>query len=163
MDQPGRVERCIAPAMEDMGYELVRVLLSGKQRPRLQIMAERIDGTPMTVEDCAGISRHISALLDVDDPINGTYTLEVSSPGIDRPLVRLKDFDRFAGFEARIETSRPIDGRKRFRGRLLGVEGETVRVDVEGSTADLPYADIQRAKLIMTDDLLAATQGQQEH
>ncbi len=163
MDLPERVERCIAPAMEDMGYELVRVLLSGKQRPRLQIMAERIDGTPMTVEDCADISRHISVLLDVEDPINGTYTLEVSSPGIDRPLVRLKDFDRFAGFEARIETSRPIDGRKRFRGRLLGVEGETVRVNVEGSTADLPYADIQRAKLIMTDDLLAATQGQQEH
>ena len=163
MSLPERVERCIAPTVEAMGYRIVRVLLSGKQKPRLQIMAERRDGEGMTVDDCASISRAVSAVLDVEEPIKGAYTLEVSSPGIDRPLVRLEDFERFAGFEARVETNRLIDGRKRFRGRLLGVEGESVRIRVEDATADLPYVDIQRAKLILTDDLLAASQEQQGH
>ncbi len=126
-------------------------------------MVERRDGRTVTVGDCAAISRAVSAVLDVEDPVSGPYTLEVSSPGIDRPLVRLKDFERFAGFEARVETNRPIDGRRRFRGRLLGVEGETVRIRVEDATTDLPYVDIQRAKLILTDDLLAASQEQQGH
>ena len=160
MGLPERIIECISPTVVAMGYEVVRVLISGKERPRLQVMAERRDGTAMTVEDCAGISRAISAVLDIEDPIHGAYTLEVSSPGIDRPLVRLADFQRFQGFDARVETGRPIDGRKRFRGRLIGVDGESVRVRVEGTTYDLPHADIARAKLLLTDELLAAAGDQ---
>jgi len=139
-----------------MGYEIVRVHLSGGQRPVLQVMAERADGAPMTVDDCADISRTVSALLDVEDPIQGAYSLEVSSPGIDRPLTRLKDFERYAGFEARVETRGPIDGRRRFRGVLKGVAGETVRLEVEGGLAELPFDGILRAKLVLTDALIAA-------
>lgn len=123
---------------------------------RLQIMAERNDDAAMTVDDCAALSRAISAVLDVDDPIASAYTLEISSPGIDRPLVRLTDYDRFAGFEARIELARMIDGRRRFQGRLIGTAGEDVRIDVAGVEVGLPFADIQRAKLVLTDELLAA-------
>src|ERR1700691_3688074 len=111
-----------------MGYRLVRVMLSGRQRPTLQLMAERRDDAPMSVEDCAEISRSVSALLDVADPIASAYTLEVSSPGIDRPLVRAEDYDRFAGFEAQVELAQPQDGKKRFRGRVLGRAGDEVRL-----------------------------------
>lgn len=154
-----RIERIIEPSLTDLGYELVRVILSGAHRPILQIMAERADRKPMTVDDCALISRTLSALLDVEDPMEGTYTLEVSSPGIDRPLTRLKDFDRFAGYEARIEMRWPIDGRKRFRGTLLGVEDDRVRVRLEEGEATLPYADISKAKLVLTEALIAASTG----
>jgi len=112
----------------------------------------------MTVDDCADISRSISALLDVADPIAGAYMLEVSSPGIDRPLVRPEDYDRFAGFEARIDLAAPLDGRKRFRGRLLGRAEEYVRLIGEAGEVRLPLAAIVRAKLVLTDDLLAAAQ-----
>ena len=156
MDQPGRIERMITPTVEDLGFRLVRVLLSGSGKPRLQVMAERRDGKAMGVDDCAGISREISAVLDVEDPFDGAYTLEVSSPGIDRPLVTSQDFERFAGFEAKVETGRLIGGRKRFRGRLIGLRDGNVRIMVDGATLDLPYPDIQRAKLVLTDDLLAA-------
>ncbi len=140
-----------------MGYEIVRVQLSGGRRPVLQIMAERVDGAPMTVDDCADISRTVSALLDVEDPISGAYHLEVSSPGIDRPLTRLKDFERYAGFEARIETKALIDGRRRFKGVLKGTAGETVRVEIEGGAlAELPFGGILRAKLVLSDALIAA-------
>jgi ribosome maturation factor RimP len=141
-----------------MGYRLVRVALTGARRATLQVMAERRDAVPMTVEDCAEISRSVSALLDVADPIAGAYMLEVSSPGIDRPLVRPEDYDRFAGFEARIELSEPLDGRKRFRGRLLGRAGECVRLAGDAGEARLPIAAIARAKLVLTDDLLALAQ-----
>ncbi len=117
------VERLIAPAVAAMGYDIVRVLLSGKQRPRLQIMAERQDGAGMLVEDCVALSRAIEAILDVEDPIAKAYELEVSSPGIDRPLTRSSDFERFAGFEVKLETSPPHEGRRRWIGRLLGLEG----------------------------------------
>jgi ribosome maturation factor RimP len=113
----------------------------------------------MTVDDCADISRSVSALLDVADPIASAYTLEVSSPGIDRPLVRPEDYDRFAGFEARIEVSRPISGRKRFRGRLLGRSGDTVRLIAEAGEVEVPLSAIARAKLVLTDDLLALAQA----
>ena len=156
MDQPGRIERMIAPAVEDMGFRLVRVMVSGGGKPRLQVMAERRDGKGMGVDDCAGISREISAVLDVEDPFDGVYTLEVSSPGIDRPLVTAQDFERFAGFEVKVETGRLIGGRKRFRGQLIGFQDGRVRIMVDGATLDLPYPDIQRAKLVLTDDLLAA-------
>jgi len=154
-----RIEAIIAPSIEAMGYEVVRVMLTGGRRPTLQIMAERPDGSGMNVDDCARISRSISAILDVEDPISGEYTLEVSSPGIDRPLTRLKDFRRYAGFEARIDLAEPIDGRKRFSGRLLGVDdADRVLVETESGANDaLPFEGIARAKLILTDELVAAS------
>lgn len=160
MDATGRIEQIIAPSVESMGYEIVRVQMSGGMRPILQIMAERTDGAPMTVEDCADLSRSVSALLDVEDPIKGAYTLEVSSPGIDRPLTRAKDYERFAGFEAKLETRIAIDGRKRFKGRLRGIADGSVEIEVEQGVARLPLDDIQRAKLVLTDDLIRASGGQ---
>ncbi|MEI7606274.1 MAG: ribosome maturation factor RimP [Rhodospirillaceae bacterium] len=157
MDGTERVQGIIAPTVAAMGYEIVRVQLSGGRRPVLQVMAERVDGAAMTVDDCADISRTVSALLDVEDPISGAYHLEVSSPGIDRPLTRLKDFERYAGFEARIETKALIDGRRRFKGVLKGIAGERVRVETEdGAVAELPFGGILRAKLVLTDALIAA-------
>ena len=146
----------IEPSLEAMGYRLVRVAFLGAKRATLQIMAERIDDAPMTVDDCTEISRSVSALLDVADPIAEAYMLEVSSPGIDRPLVRPEDYDRFAGFEARVELERPLDGRKRFRGRLLGRAGGQIRLAAENGEVQLPFADIAKAKLVITDDLLKA-------
>lgn len=146
-----------------MGFELVRVQLYGGGRPRLQVMAEPADpNRPMTVEDCAEISHAISAVLDVADPIAGSYVLEVSSPGIDRPLVKLADFARFAGFEARVETREAVVGRRRFRGLLRGVRGERVLLAVDGEEIEIPFALIQRAKLVLTEALLAAAQRQSE-
>ena len=161
MDIEGRIERLIAPTVETMGFDIVRVLITGQQRRRLQIMVERQDGEMVVVEDCAKLSREISAILDVEDPLKGAFTLELSSPGIDRPLVRLADFERFAGLEARVETSRAIEGRRRFVGRLLGIEGEVIRLRVDGKDMELPYADVKRAKLILTDELIAASREQQ--
>lgn len=153
-----RLETLINPTLDSMGYQLVRVMLSGKQRVVLQIMAERTDGVDMTVEDCADISRALSAILDVEDPIQGAYTLEVSSPGIDRPLTRRHDFERFAGFEVRVELARPVENRKRFKGRLLGIdEAGVVRILAEDGEFSLPYDDIQKAKLVLTDELIAAS------
>ena len=156
MELADRISEMVRPTVEALGYLLVRVQVSGRQRPRLQVMAERIDGRPMMVDDCAFLSRSLSALLDVEDPISTTYTLEVSSPGIDRPLVKLADYDRFAGVEARIELVRLVGGRRRFRGRLLGTTGETIRLDVDGAEVKVHYHDIQRAKLVLTEELLAA-------
>lgn len=156
MNPAARIEQIIAPALGEMGYDLVRVRLLGGKPPRLQVMAERRDNAGMTVEDCAEISHVLSALLDAEDPIDDSYLLEVSSPGIDRPLTRLADFDRFSGFEAKIELQRPIEGRRRFRGRLLGVEKETVLLRMDGQSVALPFAEIGDAKLVLTDDLLAA-------
>ena len=152
----GDIVPIIEPSLEAMGYRLVRVAFLGAKRATLQIMAERIDEAPMTVDDCTEISRSVSALLDVADPIAGAYMLEVSSPGIDRPLTRPEDYDRFAGFEARVELGEPLDGRKRFRGRLLGRAGDHVRLAAENGEVQLPFADIAKAKLVITDDLLKA-------
>jgi ribosome maturation factor RimP len=155
----GRIEAIVGPSIEALGYDLVRVMMTGGRRPTLQIMAERADGSGMNVDDCAKISRTISAVLDVEDPIAGEYTLEVSSPGIDRPLTRLKDFRRFAGFEARVDMAELIDGRKRFSGRLVGVDdADRVLVETEpGARQALPFEGIARAKLILTDELVAAS------
>ncbi|NBC31489.1 MAG: ribosome maturation factor RimP [Alphaproteobacteria bacterium] len=156
-----RLEEILTPSLEDMGYELVRIHHSGGQRPVIQIMCERRDRAGMTVDDCADISRTVSALLDVADPIPGEYFLEVSSPGIDRPLTRRGDFERFAGFEAKVETKSLVSGRRRFRGRLLGLEGDDVRMAVEedgrSATVALPFHEIRKAKLVLTDDLVAAS------
>jgi len=160
-DVTEQIADLITPSLEANGFELVRVMLTGGDQPTLQIMADRADETPITVDDCADISRVVSAILDVEDPIKGAYTLEVSSPGIDRPLVRRKDFERFAGFEAKVETGAPIDGRRRFRGRLLGVDGDDVRLALEEGEAAIPLSAIDRAKLVMTDELLAAAEAAQ--
>src|SRR5438067_6725212 len=153
------IARIIEPSLEAMGYRLVRVSFIGARGATMQIMAERVDQAAMTVEDCAEISRSVSALLDVADPIAGAYTLEVSSPGVDRPLVRPEDYDRFAGFEAKIELSQPVSGRKRFRGRLLGRAGDHVRLIAETGEVEVPLSAIARATLILTDDLIAHAQG----
>ena len=150
------IARLIEPSLAAMGYRLVRVAVTSGRRATLQVMAEHLDDAAMTVDDCADISRSVSAILDVADPIAGAYMLEVSSPGIDRPLVRAEDYDRFSGFEARIELAEPRDGRKRFRGRLLGTAGPDVRIATEAGEVLLPLADVTRAKLVLTDDLLAA-------
>jgi ribosome maturation factor RimP len=153
----GKIEAMIAPSLEAMGYRVVRITITGGRRATLQIMAERADDQAMRVEDCTEISRMVSALLDVADPIAGAYLLEVSSPGIDRPLVRREDFARFAGFEAKVELNVPVDGRKRFRGRLLGVDGDQLRLLVDAAPVALPIAAVTRAKLVLTDELLAQT------
>lgn len=156
MDLVQRIHALIEPTANDMGYDLVRIQLSGETRMLLQIMAERADGTGMGVDDCSKLSRAISALMDVEDPIRGAFTLEVSSPGIDRPLVKLADYERFNGFEARIETARPVEDRRRFKGLLKGVTNETVSIATEDGEVAIPFGDISRAKLILTDELLAA-------
>ncbi|HLN22577.1 MAG TPA: ribosome maturation factor RimP [Patescibacteria group bacterium] len=165
MDLEERISSLVAPSLDAMGYELVRVALMGRLDQTLQIMAERRDRAAMTVDDCADISRAVSALLDVEDPIAGKYTLEVSSPGIDRPLTRSTDYERFAGFEAKVETIRPVEGRKRFRGKIVGLTAENqVRLVIDtGEELSIPLADIQRAKLVLTDELIAAAMSEQEH
>jgi ribosome maturation factor RimP len=158
VDRIRQVTELIEPTLRDMGFELVRVLMSGGQRPTLQIMVERGDYAPPTLDDCAEVSHAVSALLDVADPLPGAYRLEVTSPGIDRPLVRRADYERFAGFEARLETELPIDGRRRFRGRLLGVADDHVRLALPEGERSIPLNAIKKAKLVLTDDLLAAAQ-----
>jgi ribosome maturation factor RimP len=157
------VAELIAPVVADLGFELVRVKLlqgaSGRSQT-LQIMAELPDGT-MTVEGCARISRAVSALLDVEDPIRGDYVLEVSSPGIDRPLVKLQDFGKYAGFVAKVETTGQVDGRRRFRGLLKGVEGSDILLDCDDGSYKIPFDMLEKAKLVMTDELIAAHQAAQ--
>ena len=145
----------VAPALEGLGYDLVRVRFGGGA-PVLQIMVERRDRSGMTVDHCAEASRTLSALLDVEDPIPQAYSLEVSSPGVDRPLTRPGDFERFAGFEARIELEESVAGQRRFRGRLEGLEGEVLRLQTDQGEAALPLAAVKSAKLLMTDALLTA-------
>ncbi len=162
MDPAKRIETIIEPTLQDMGFDLVRVQVSGVQQRTLQIMAEHNDDGTMTVEDCAAISRSVSALLDVEAPIKGSYTLEVSSPGLDRPLTRPQDYIRFAGLEARVELSQPMDGRRRFRGRIDGMSDGVVRLELKGDRVEIPYTDIERAKLILNDELLALA-GETQH
>ncbi len=146
------------PVAEAAGYEIVRLRLMGGDRARrLQIMAEDFQGS-MLVEDCARLARALSTVMDAADPISGEYTLEVSSPGIDRHLTRLKDFDAWEGFEARLEIDRIAEGRKRFKGELAGVEGDLVAINIEGETetAMVPFAWLVEAKLVVNDALMAA-------
>ncbi len=148
-----RMAGIIAPVLEDMGFELVRVRLMSGKHEILQIMAERPEGG-IEVDECAQISNAISAVLDVEDPIADAYALEVSSPGIDRPLTRLKDFAAFEGYEAKLETADLIDGRKRFKGMLAGVEGQDVLINIEEGTIGLNFDWLVEAKLILTDELI---------
>ena len=148
-----RMAEIITPVIEDMGFELVRVRLMGGKYNTLQIMVERPEGG-IEVDECGQISTAVSATLDVEDPISDAYTLEVSSPGVDRPLTRLKDFEAFEGFEARIETTELIDGRKRFKGILAGVEGTEVLINIEEGTIGLEFDWLADAKLILTEELI---------
>src|SRR5262249_3670054 len=149
------------PVLVDLGFRLVRVVISGRNGTTVQIMAERPDGA-ITVEDCATISRQLSVLLDVSNPLPGAYTLEVSSPGIDRPLVRPGDFQHWCGYEAKIEMREPIDGRKRFRGVLLGLKADAVQIGVDlgplgRQEIDLPIAGVAEARLVLTEGLIRET------
>ncbi len=148
-----RMAEIITPVIEGMGFELVRVRLMSGKHETLQIMAERPEGG-IEVDECAQISTAVSAVLDVEDPILDAYTLEVSSPGIDRPLTRLKDFETFEGYEAKLETSELIDGRKRFKGVLAGVEGSEVLINIEEGTVGLEFDWLADAKLVLTDELI---------
>jgi ribosome maturation factor RimP len=154
-----RVAAIVEPVLEDLGYRLVRVKVSGTNGCTVQIMGERPDGL-MSVDDCEAVSRAVSPALDVDDPVNRAYYLEVSSPGIDRPLVRAGDFDRWAGHEVRIEMSVPQEGRKRFRGLIRGSEGTHALVEIPAAgevpqfVARLPIPDVAEARLVLTDDLI---------
>ena len=150
------VRALIAPSLADIGYEVVRVMTIGAEHTTLQIMAERLDEDIMTVEDCASISRTVSAIFDVEDPIIGAYTLEISSPGLDRPLVREKDFERYSGLEAKIELHQALNGQRRYSGMLAGYADGIVTIITENGATNLPFEEIDKAKLIITDDLLAA-------
>ena len=148
-----RLAEIITPVIEDLGYELVRIRLMSGKETTLQIMADKPDGG-IEVDDCAAISTAVSATLDVEDPILDAYTLEVSSPGIDRPLTRLKDFDAFEGYEAKLETDELIDGRRRFKGVLAGVEDDEVLINVTEGTIGLKFEWLSDAKLVLTDELI---------
>jgi len=148
-----RMAEIITPVLEDMGYELVRVRLMSGKATILQIMADKPNGG-IEVDGCAEISTAVSATLDVEDPILDTYTLEVSSPGIDRPLTRLKDFETYEGYEAKLETAELQGGRRRFKGVLAGVDGDDVLINVEEGTIGLHFDWLSEAKLVLTDDLI---------
>ena len=148
-----RVAQIITPVIEDMGFELVRIRIMGGEMKTLQIMADKPQGG-IEVDDCADISSAVSAVLDVEDRISDAYNLEVSSPGIDRPLTRLKDFEMFEGYEAKLETHDMIDGRRRLKGELAGVEGTEVLINVEEGTIGLEFDWLSDAKLVLTDDLI---------
>ena len=161
MDICDKIATEIEPTLNDMGYDLVRVALNGNETKVLQVMAERKDNVDMTVDDCADISRTVSALLDVSDPFSGRYTLEVSSPGLDRPLIRAKDYERFIGDVAKLELNHEINGRKRFKGTLKGLKnGNVVIFDFEGTEMNVPFTDIAKAKLVLTDELIKKHQKQ---
>jgi ribosome maturation factor RimP len=163
-----RIAHVVEPVAEGLGYRLVRVKVSALNGATVQIMAERPDGT-MTVEDCERLSRDLSPALDVEDPMERAYNLEVSSPGIDRPLVRRSDFERWVGHLAKIELARPLDGRKRFKGQLAGLDGDRAGIETEAAsalqgatTAWLPLADIEEARLVLTDALVRETLSKQK-
>ena len=148
-----RVAALAAPMLLSLGYRLVRVRVSGTLGMTVQIMAERPDGT-MAIEDCEAASRALSPVFDAEDPIEREYRLEISSPGIDRPLTRLSDFTRWKGHEAKIELTAPIDGRKRFRGRLEGLDGNDVIITAQNQRIQFPFRTVHEAKLVLTDKLI---------
>ncbi len=148
-----KLAELLNPILEDLGFEMVRVRLSSGNPSTLQIMADRLDG-PIGVDELAEINTSVGTILDVEDPIPENYTLEISSPGIDRPLTRIKDFDSFQGFEAKIETTELIDGRRRFRGVLAGVNNDEVLINLEEGTIGLKFTWLSEARLVLSDDLI---------
>ncbi len=155
MNKEHPIQKLVEPIIENMGYEVVRITTIGKQNPTLQIMIERKDRKDITVDDCASVSRVVSEILDEKDPIDGEYSLEVSSPGLDRPLTKREHFERFSGYEAKIETFAEVGGRKRFRGRIIGVDNKNqILFEMDGETYEIPFDNISKAKLVLTDELL---------
>ena len=148
-----KLAELLNPILDDLGFEMVRGRLSGGDPSTLQIMADRLDG-PIGVDELAEINTSVGTILDVEDPIPENYTLEISSPGIDRPLTRIKDFDSFQGFEAKIETTELIDGRRRFRGVLAGVNNDEVLINLEEGTIGLKFTWLSEARLVLSDDLI---------
>lgn len=163
MDITNKIETIISPSLTHMGFSIVRVSLEGgEKRKTLSLMTERNDGKMMSIEDCTEISRTVSALLDVEDPIATAYNLEVCSPGIDRPLVKFADFERFAGYEIKLETLIPISGRKRFKGKLLEAKDQQILIQVDNEGYEIPFSNIRTAKLVMTDELVDSFMKQQK-
>ena len=161
--QTHHLEKLLNPIIEDLGYDVVRIMTIGVQNPTLQIMIEPMDLSVLTVDDCAKVSRAVSKILDEKDPIAGEYTLEVSSPGIDRPLTKPEHFVRFAGFDAKIETLSAVDGRKRFKGKVVSVdENSVINFAMDGVIYAIPFDVVTKAKLILTDELLAQAAESQE-
>ncbi|GAC1481301.1 MAG: ribosome maturation factor RimP [Acetobacteraceae bacterium] len=153
-----KIAGMITAQLTHLGYDLVRVAVLGRERPTVQVMADRADGSQISVGDCERITHAVSAVLDVEDPLPGAWTLEVSSAGIDRPLTRVKDWVRFAGHQARVEMLFPVDGRRRFTGIITGADETAVRLRLDtGDDMALPFSDVKRAKLLLTDALIEAT------
>ena len=161
MDHVKAIERLIVPTLVSGGYTLVRLRMTGAKRRTLQLMAERLDGDAMTIDDCSEISRTISVLLDIKDPIDGTYDLEISSPGIDRPLVKVEDFSRYVGFEVEVRMKKPLNGRRKFSGRLVEVGHTNVSIEAGplGENVNMPLSCISEAKLVLTEDLVLAARS----
>ena len=159
MELIDKVLNTIEAPLADMGYDVVRVSVQGNELKTLQIMAERKDRKDMTVDDCSRISQTASALLDIADPFPGKWVLEVSSPGIDRPLVKLADYDRFKGQNAKIELAKEINGRRRFKGTLKGIQGQNVLIDFEGSELSFEFSNIEKAKLTLPDEIFNRRKG----
>lgn len=157
MQQKHPLYDLLEPIIEKMGFEVVRIMTIGVSNPTLQIMIDCKDGRNLVVDDCAAVSRAVSEILDEKDPIKGEYSLEVSSPGLDRPLTKPKHFERFAGYEAKIETDEAVDGRKRFKGKLKGVDGNKIigLIMEDGKEYKIPFDMVAKAKLVLTDELLA--------
>ena len=152
------LERMIEPEVTSLGYDLVRLqMIGGESDPTLQVMAERRDTRQLGIADCERISRRLSEVLDLCDPIEGSYRLEVSSPGIDRPLTRLKDFADWSGHEARVKFAEPQDGAKQVSGNIVGVDGETITIATPKGNREVQFTDIASAKLLLTDKLINAT------
>ncbi|HRO04461.1 MAG TPA: ribosome maturation factor RimP, partial [Terricaulis sp.] len=149
-----RVIALIEPTAEQLGYRIVRVRMSGNRRKRLQIMAERVSDGQMGIEDCEKLSRAISPIFDLEDPIQGEFDLELSSPGIDRPLMRIEDFERFIGYDAKLETAAPIEGQRRFKGVIAGVAGDVITLAGEHAEVALKFSQLSDARLVLTDRLI---------
>jgi ribosome maturation factor RimP len=156
MSQEFKIKQLIDNTINSLGYELIQVQIFDESTKRLQIMVERLDRSHLTVEDCAVISKEISIILDINDPIGENYLLEVSSMGIDRPLLQLEDFAKYTGFDARVDMNNLFKGRKKFKGKLAGVEGDNVSIQIKEETYSLPINEIQKAKLLLTQELLDA-------
>lgn len=153
----------VAPTIENMGFDVVRIMTIGQQNPTVQIMIERKDGENLVVDDCAAVSRAVSEILDEKDPIDGEYSLEVSSPGLDRPLTKPEHFARFAGYETKIETDTAVDGRKRFKGKIIALDdGDVIRFAMDDKEYNIPFDAVAKAKLVLTDELLNAFMEAQE-
>ena len=149
------LEDLLNPVVEKLGYKLVRVMTIGAKNPTLQVMIDRLDGNDITVDDCATVSRALSDVLDEKDPIENQYSLEVSSPGIDRPLTKLQHFVRFVGYEAKIETIQPVENRKRFKGKILAVDdSQNISFDMDGVQYLIAFDNVAKAKILLTDELL---------